>query len=118
MSPWTKLSFDAAVLRLVAGAREHREGQVEADDLVAAARELDGVPARAAREIEHGPAALDAEALLDEVDLARDLRVGDLLHRADVVVVEEVLPPEAALAARARRLDRLRHERCRRAAER
>ena len=73
MSPCTKLIFCAAVLRLV-GHREQRKREIEADDPVAARRELDGVRAGAAREVHHHAALGDAEGVLDEVDLAPDLR--------------------------------------------
>ena len=45
-----------------------------------------------------------------------DLLVGELLARAQVVVVEELFPPEAALAAQAGALGRGRRDTCRRAA--
>src|SRR5882757_1544815 len=63
------------VLGLVRRAREHRERQIVADDVVPTNPELDGVPASPAREIENDAPFLYAEAVLDEVYLVFDLRV-------------------------------------------
>ncbi len=82
-----------SLLRLVLGAGEHGQREIVADDVVAAAGELDGVGAGAAGQVEHDRALLQAEAVLDEVALLADGLVLDLLQRADVVVAEDLLPP-------------------------
>jgi hypothetical protein len=45
---------------------------------------------------------LHAEALLDEMDLVLDLRLGQAIHRAQEIVAEELVPPVAGALGRRR----------------
>ena len=82
--------MDIELLVLGRGARDGQGALigVHAEDAVAAAGELDGAPPRAAAEVEHARAGLQAHEALHTVDLGLDLGV-----RAPGVVLQVHAPP-------------------------
>jgi hypothetical protein len=84
--------LDSRRRRGAGGLVEHAPRDVDSGDPVAAARELDGVPAGAAADVEDARARRQGELARDEVDLAQ--RAGDehLVHVLGGVAVAEVAP--------------------------
>ena len=85
----------APILRDFCGQRQLMQRQIVPNHRIAALRELDGVIASTATQVEHDSTRRNAERFLDERCLAFDLLVTEPAQGTGEVLVEQLFPPRA-----------------------